>query len=79
LTRRAYKVDLGDFSSFVGIKKPEELRAVTHAHVICLAQASGSAWTGALQYPAQALRPLLFYMTISASEAPSPVATPWMA
>jgi integrase/recombinase XerD len=33
-TRRAYKVDLGDFSAFAGIKKPEELRTVTRAHII---------------------------------------------
>jgi integrase/recombinase XerD len=33
-TRRAYKVDLADFSAFTGITKPEELRTVTRAHVI---------------------------------------------
>src|SRR5262245_13150971 len=33
-TRRAYRLDLGDFMSFVGIKRPEEFRTVTRAHVI---------------------------------------------
>lgn len=33
-TRRAYQVDLRDFSRFVGIEQPEELRQVTRAHVL---------------------------------------------
>src|ERR1700722_3513941 len=33
-TRRAYETDVEDFSGFVGIQRPEELRAVTRSHVI---------------------------------------------
>lgn len=33
-TRRAYKTDLADFMSFVGIQAPEEFRIVTRAHLI---------------------------------------------
>jgi len=33
-TRRAYQGDVGDFSGFVGIGRPEEFRVVTRAHLI---------------------------------------------
>jgi integrase/recombinase XerD len=33
-TRRAYKIDVEEFSAFTGITKPVELRSVTRAHVI---------------------------------------------
>jgi site-specific recombinase XerD len=33
-TRRAYQIDLKDFMAFTGIRKPEEFRIVTRAHVI---------------------------------------------
>ena len=33
-TRRAYQNDLASFMTFVGIKRPEEFRVVTRAHVI---------------------------------------------
>lgn len=33
-TRRAYKIDVGEFSQFLGLKRPEEFRTVTRAHVI---------------------------------------------
>ena len=33
-TRRAYQSDLKDFMTFIGIKRPEEFRAVTRAHVL---------------------------------------------
>ena len=33
-TRRAYRNDLGEFMTFVGIVSPEELRLVTRAHVL---------------------------------------------
>ncbi len=33
-TRRAYKIDVSEFSEFLGLKKPEEFRTVTRAHVI---------------------------------------------
>lgn len=33
-TRRAYEADMKDFCSFVGIKKPAEMRTVSRAHVI---------------------------------------------
>ena len=40
-TRRAYQADIRDFTSFVGIAKPEEFRLITRAHVI--------AWRGRLE------------------------------
>lgn len=33
-TRRAYKIDVSEFSEFLGLKSPEEFRTVTRAHVI---------------------------------------------
>jgi site-specific recombinase XerD len=33
-TRRAYKIDVGEFSRFAGLQNPVELRTVTRAHVI---------------------------------------------
>lgn len=33
-TRRAYKIDVGEFSKFLGLKRPEEFRTVSRAHVI---------------------------------------------
>lgn len=33
-TRRAYKCDVMEFSEFLGLKKPEDFRTVTRAHVI---------------------------------------------
>jgi len=33
-TRRAYKIDVTEFSAFAGLKAPAELRTVTRAHVI---------------------------------------------
>lgn len=33
-TRRAYKIDVGEFSAFAGIKESAQLRTVTRAHVI---------------------------------------------
>lgn len=33
-TRAAYKQDIADFTSFVGIARPEEFRTITRAHVI---------------------------------------------
>ena len=33
-TRRAYKIDVGEFSAFAGLRGPVELRRVTRAHVI---------------------------------------------
>jgi site-specific recombinase XerD len=33
-TRRAYQIDLRDFMSFVGIRRPEDFRLVTRAHLI---------------------------------------------
>lgn len=40
-TRRAYQRDVQEFSEFIGVAKPEELRQVTRAHVI--------AWRGILE------------------------------
>jgi integrase/recombinase XerD len=38
-TRRAYKNDVEEFSAFIGLRRPAELRSITRAHVISLAQA----------------------------------------
>ena len=32
--RRAYKIDVSEFSAFAGLRGPAELRTVTRAHVI---------------------------------------------
>ena len=40
-TRRAYRNDVREFSEFIGVRKPEELRQITRAHVI--------AWRGTLE------------------------------
>lgn len=33
-TRRAYKIDVSEFSEFLGLRRPEDFRTVTRAHVI---------------------------------------------
>jgi integrase/recombinase XerD len=33
-TRRAYKIDVAEFSAFAGLKESAQLRTVTRAHVI---------------------------------------------
>jgi integrase/recombinase XerD len=33
-TRRAYKIDVAEFSSFIGLTEPTQMRTVTRAHVI---------------------------------------------
>ncbi|MDH4187807.1 MAG: site-specific integrase [Nitrospira sp.] len=33
-TRRADKIDVSEFSEFLGLKRPEDFRTVTRAHVI---------------------------------------------
>jgi integrase/recombinase XerD len=33
-TRRAYKIDVSEFSRFLRLTRPEELRTITRAHVI---------------------------------------------
>ncbi len=33
-TRRAYRIDVTEFSEFLGLRRPEEFRTVTRAHVI---------------------------------------------
>ena len=33
-TRRAYKIDVGDFMQFAGIERPQDFRIVTRSHVI---------------------------------------------
>ncbi len=33
-TRKAYQLDITDFSAFIGINRPEEFRRITRAHVI---------------------------------------------
>ena len=33
-TRRAYRHDVGEFSAFIGLHRPTEIRLVTRAHVI---------------------------------------------
>lgn len=38
--RRAYKCDVTEFSQYVGLRKPEEFRTVTRAHVIAWRETS---------------------------------------
>ena len=33
-TRRAYRLDVRDFTAFAGVERPEEMRRVTRAHLI---------------------------------------------
>ena len=33
-TRRAYKIDVSEFSEFLGLQKPEDFRTITRSHVI---------------------------------------------
>jgi integrase/recombinase XerD len=33
-TRRAYKIDVSEFSAFTGLREPVQLRTVTRAHVV---------------------------------------------
>jgi hypothetical protein len=33
-TRRAYRLDLQDFTAFADVERPEEMRQVTRAHLI---------------------------------------------
>jgi site-specific recombinase XerD len=33
-TRRAYRIDVGEFTAFAGVKQPEEMRQVTSTHLI---------------------------------------------
>jgi hypothetical protein len=53
-TRKAYQLDITDFSAFVGINCSEEFRLITRVHVI----ANGSS------------RPCPRYLSISVSETP---------
>ncbi len=41
-TRRAYKVDVAEFSGFTGLREPTQLRTVTRAHVIAWRKAMES-------------------------------------
>jgi len=34
-TRCAYRLDVRDFTAFAGVERPDEMRQVTHAHLIC--------------------------------------------
>ena len=42
-TKRAYKIDIEDFTGFIGIQSPDDMRTVTRAHVI--------AWRTELEHP----------------------------
>ncbi len=55
-TRRAYKHDVREFSSFIGLQAPEELRLITRAHMI--------AWRGQLE--ARELSPATIRRKLSA-------------
>jgi len=37
-TRRAYRIDVKEFTAFAGVECPEEMRQITRAHLIALAQ-----------------------------------------
>jgi hypothetical protein len=54
-TRRAYKIDVSEFSAFAGLRGPTELRTVTRAHVIAWRKDPRGPRAVAIQHPAQAL------------------------
>jgi DNA gyrase/topoisomerase IV subunit B len=33
-TRRAYRIDVKEFTAFAGVERPEEMRQITRAHLI---------------------------------------------
>jgi hypothetical protein len=52
-TRRAYKIDVSEFSAFAGLRGPAELRTVTRAHVIAWRKDLEARGLSPSQHPAQ--------------------------
>ena len=57
-TRRAYKIDVGEFSAFAGLEHPAELRGVTRAHVIAWRKHLRVPQPDRFHHPPQTLRTL---------------------
>ena len=55
-TRRAYRHDVGEFSAFIGLHRPTEIRLVTRAHVIAWRERLEHRALAAGEHPAKALR-----------------------
>src|SRR2546430_14255256 len=62
-TRRAYQIDLREFMQFVNIRRPEEFRIVTRAHVIAWRKLMESRQLGGatIRLKLAALSPLFEY------------------
>jgi hypothetical protein len=58
-TRRAYQIDMRDFMGFVGIRRPEEFRIITRAHVIAWRKHLEARELGGADHTAEARGPLL--------------------
>jgi site-specific recombinase XerD len=75
-TRRAYKCDIRDFSSFVGLTRPEDMRRVTRAHVIAwrdhLTRAAGLSGAS-IRRKISALSSLFAYLCEKNAVADNPV------
>src|SRR4051794_12121789 len=54
--RRAYRLDVQEFTAFAGVQRPEEMRQVTRAHLNRLAKRPRTAGPGPEFHPAQAGR-----------------------
>jgi len=74
-TKRAYKNDIRDFSSFVGIQRPEDMRLVTRAHVIAWRQqlAHKNLADGTIRRKLSAIAALFGYLTENNAVADNPV------
>jgi hypothetical protein len=55
-TRRAYRLDVREFTAFAGVERPEEMRQVTRAHRNRLAQGPRAPRPGPQFHPAQTRR-----------------------
>ena len=58
-TRRAYQVDVEEFSIFTALRAPAELRTVTRAHVIAWRKSLEVSKPDGCQHPAQTLGAVL--------------------
>jgi hypothetical protein len=55
-TRRAYRLDVRDFTAFAGVERPEEMRQVTRAHLIAWLERPRAPGLGPQLHPPQAGR-----------------------
>lgn len=76
-TKRAYKIDVEEFTRFAGLKSPTEMRTVAQSHVIAWSKhlESRSLAPTTIRRKLSALSSLFDYL-VSAMRSP---AIPWMA